>query len=268
MGMADSENPAPPVGGGFGVDLAGVGTGAAQWIKSLGSPRAPVSPGAAATADDGGHAPEPHTKQGTEKGQAGKEGLRGFLSGASTDASAQKPSHTNEGGHNSSRLSTRPSFDRDSQKRFAMPCLTLREDTRGNVTLFGMEPGGSLQRLGTVRSGDIIVEVDGKPALGRTEKMVRGLLVGEKGTACTIHWIAPDKVGIQRTLVEKKDAFRVERKTAFILTLPPRRMLANSNMPFNAVSRCVLCVCCACVCVSLSLCLYVCVGGGFVGTRR
>jgi len=96
----------------------------------------------------------------------------------------------------SARLSTRPSdFDaRDSHKRFGMPCITLREDTRGNVSLFGMEPGGALQRLGSVRSGDVLVEVDGKTALGRTEKQVRGLLVGEKGSICTIHWISPDKV--------------------------------------------------------------------------
>jgi len=96
----------------------------------------------------------------------------------------------------SARLSTRPrGFEgRDAHKRFAMPCITLREDTRGNVTLFGMEPGGALEALGTVRSGDIIVQVDGKPALGRTEKQVRGLLVGEKGSVCTIHWGPPDKV--------------------------------------------------------------------------
>ena len=75
----------------------------------------------------------------------------------------------------------------------AMPCLTLREDSRGNVTLFGMEPGGELQRLGTVRSGDIVVEVDGKSALGLTEKQVRAMLVGDKGSACKIHWVSPDK---------------------------------------------------------------------------
>jgi C-terminal processing protease CtpA/Prc len=82
-----------------------------------------------------------------------------------------------------------------------MPCITLRQGTHGNVSLFGMEPGGELHRLCTVRCGDIIVEVDGKSALGLTEKEVRAMLCGQKGSICRISWIAPDKLDMREVIV-------------------------------------------------------------------
>ena len=90
---------------------------------------------------------------------------------------------------------------REEHKRLAMPCITLRQGTHGNVSLFGMEPGGELHRLCTVRCGDIIVEVDGKSALGLTEKEVRAMLCGQKGSICRISWIAPDKLDICEVIV-------------------------------------------------------------------
>ena len=199
--MADSENPsaasqanpaAPP--GAAPGGLAALGAEAAGWVKALASPR--VAPGGGADVPGEQRAavrrtppplePPPGAVPGSGRWRWEPDPGHGGADqpGAGAAAAAAQ------------RFSTRPSgFEgRDAHKRFAMPCITLREDTRGNVTLFGMEPGGALEALGTVRSGDIIVQVDGKPALGRTEKQVRGLLVGEKGSVCTIHWVPPDKV--------------------------------------------------------------------------
>jgi len=113
-------------------------------------------------------------------------GFLGFLTGRRGE-SASSEAH---------RLSSAEAKSARSSRGLGMPCITLREDTRGNVSLFGMEPGGALQRLGTVRSGDVIVEVDGRSALGCTERQVRAMLVGEKGSVCTIRWISPDKVSL------------------------------------------------------------------------
>lgn len=117
----------------------------------------------------------------------------GFLSGA-REKSPRSEAHVPSVGLTSPAHVQSARSSGNSNKGFAMPCITLREDSRGNVSLFGMEPGGALQRLGTVCSGDIIVEVDGKSAVGCTEKQVRAMLVGEKGSICTIRWISPDKV--------------------------------------------------------------------------
>jgi hypothetical protein len=181
--------------------LGSVGEGAAQLLKSaLGSPRS--APGMSPrtkvneqreSADasgsggrsDGGADWEAKSKTGSEGAQDGHASAGSFAAPARSSSALSYV-------HSSTRSDS--SKGRDGQKRHAMPCITLREDSRGYVTLFGMEPGGELERLGTVRSGDVIVEVDGKSALGLTEKQVRGLLVGDKDSLCTIHWIAPNKV--------------------------------------------------------------------------
>ncbi len=195
--MADSVNPsggsqANPAAapGAAPGGLAALGTEAVGWVKALASPR--VAPGGSDFPDE---------QRAVRPPQPPLEPPPGAAPGSGRWRWEPDPVHgdTDRPGAGTAaaqRFSTRPSgFEgRDAHKRFAMPCITLREDTRGNVTLFGMEPGGALEALGTVRSGDIIVQVDGKPALGRTEKQVRGLLVGEKGSVCTIHWVPPDKV--------------------------------------------------------------------------
>jgi hypothetical protein len=248
--MADCENPtshqANPAGG--------IGAEAVGWVKALAAPLAgggayephartppPEPPGSSGGRwrwePDTEHAAEQHEAPNGDgihaaapsDGSSARVSSGGFLDffvGAGPTApvapAAPERGHGTRSGaaaaavQSSARLSTRPGgFEgRDAHKRFAMPCITLREDTRGNVTLFGMEPGGALEALGTVRSGDIIVQVDGKPALGRTEKQVRGLLVGEKGSVCTIHWVPPDSV-LSLAVLMPAHSCRVKLAAAF-----------------------------------------------------
>jgi hypothetical protein len=249
---------------GFGADVAAAGADAAQWIKSLASPReaeeAPAAAGAAAErkpAAEGavrteakqpqqpsqppaGAAPhsgrwrwEPYASEESSNVPAGSSGerkdgaapsvggLMGFFSGGREKlptVEVHGPSVVSSAGAQvqSARSSAR------SSKGFAMPCITLREDSRGNVSLFGMEPGGALQRLGTVCSGDIIVEVDGKSAVGCTEKQVRAMLVGERGSVCTIRWISPDKAcGVDLAdLIQKRQADQSLVATQLVRDIP------------------------------------------------
>jgi len=150
--------------------------------------------------------PDEHSKSQVKEGAVGKE-LRSSGHTAVKSASglvSHLPSQQEPGRASTSSRGTSHSqlwTGREEHKRPAMPCITLRQGTHGNVSLFGMEPGGELHRLCTVRCGDIIVEVDGKSALGLTEKEVRAMLCGQKGSICRISWIAPDKLDIREVIV-------------------------------------------------------------------
>jgi len=150
--------------------------------------------------------PDEHSKSQVKEGAVGKE-LRSSGHTAVKSASglvSHLPSQQEPGRASTSSRGTSHSqlwTGREEHKRPAMPCITLRQGTHGNVSLFGMEPGGELHRLCTVRCGDIIVEVDGKSALGLTEKEVRAMLCGQKGSICRISWIAPDKLDMREVIV-------------------------------------------------------------------
>ena len=132
--------------------LGSVGEGAAQLLKSaLGSPRS--APGMSPrtkvneqreSADasgsggrsDGGADWEAKSKTGSEGAQDGHASAGSFAAPARSSSALSYV-------HSSTRSDS--SKGRDGQKRHAMPCITLREDSRGYVTLFGMEPGGELE---------------------------------------------------------------------------------------------------------------------------
>ena len=284
-------NPSPPPqtlkgsarSTGFGADVAAAGADAAQWIKSLASPReaechSPRQARAAAAAErkpgaegavrteakqpqqpsqpPAGAAPhsgrwrwEPYASEESSNVPAASSGehkdgeptrvggLMGFFSGGREKpptVEVHGPSVVSSAGAQvqSARSSAR------SSKGFAMPCITLREDSRGNVSLFGMEPGGALQRLGTVCSGDIIVEVDGKSAVGCTEKQVRAMLVGERGSVCTIRWISPDKAcGVDLAdLMQKRQADESLVGTELVRDIPvgSGASLTHADLPHTS----------------------------------
>ena len=249
------------------AQVAAVGADAARWIKSLSSPRAeeatkgapggakefkPGAEGAGASAQEGTRPPPPALPPTGASPHGGRWKWEPYSTPANAGAAAGDIERgggevkdgegggllgffTGRRGESAPSEAHRPGAEAQSARSsrgLGMPCITLREDSRGNVSLFGMEPGGALQRLGTVRSGDIIVEIDGRSALGCTERQVRAMLVADKGTVCTISWISPDKVSLHARAEMQRCLGHTLDQCCCMVLARPSSLLSRCALPF------------------------------------
>jgi carboxyl-terminal processing protease len=113
--------------------------------------------------------------------------------------------------------------------RFVTPGLSLR-DVQGELTVVGVEPGSSAQRVG-IRPGDLIETIDGQPARSVLEQKLReqagsstpqaarlfalaALTDGPPETAVALEWKAEDdkvhRASLRRERHERSFALRIQ----------------------------------------------------------